>query len=259
MIKIIAKIISSTIKGLYVGVIFLLKMTALSIAVAGIIHITPQIHHKALRQYVRQYTDRVETQEGRGTGFLLEVKKDGKKEVIVVTNRHVCLKDSGTNVLFRGQAYTAIPSQREDLCIIKQSRFSKGLTLANNWNSGQTACNFGHTFGGVGRLTCGELISTETVTGLSFEIKNEKDEKKCAFENGKIVNESPLSKRRGCLESFDNVETTILVNYGNSGSAAFNSLGQVVGVVQIKNESNWAGLVPLNNLKHFLKQQGYEP
>jgi len=135
-----------------------------------------------------------------GSGFIID------STGIVITNRHVVRKGWHCIVrLLDGRAYTTtsiVVSQKEDIAVIKLAKVEKALPTVSF--SKQEA-------------KMGDIIFT-IGRSPSFDL---------SFKTG-VVSSVRRSLGRGKV----NMQMTIPVNPGESGSAVFNTKGEIIGVVR---------------------------
>jgi S1-C subfamily serine protease len=194
-----------------------------------------------------------------GTGFA--VKFDGKN--YLATAGHVCDAD----VIKLGYAVEgnmkATPKAKfkvyrlHDICIVdKLDNKLPALTLASDENRRQKYYAVGFPNGYPLVATEGNLLGIENMSIPADHIPAERCTKPrylhvLASEGEGML---PLS---ACLFYGPLIKTSIPVTYGSSGSPVVNEEHEVVGVVSVVDQEaagNWAGVVPLEEVRNFLKE-----
>lgn len=194
-----------------------------------------------------------------GTGFQVRVKG----ERFIVTNRHVC-KDAKELWIDYGGARTTHKvlkiSKKTDLCLIEPLLNVDGMSLGTSSYTGQRVYTLGYAGGiPVKQFFKGEVSGFTDYNPLMINDDGEyMSKKKCMEFNGFMQRmKTRTGIRNMCLYRPMRAITTLIANYGSSGSAMINSRFQVVGVVFIKTAHFTAGAIPLSALHDFItKYQG---
>lgn len=186
---------------------------------------TTFLHKKVAREVVL-----ISTFSGYGTG----VHING----LILTNNHVC----GTFpfVLADGQLRKVLRhDDASDLCLV-QGLHAGGLVLGVAPSFGDTVLIIGHPLGLPLISSEGLILKEEKAFG--FETTNEKE---CAHPYD-------VYSYGWCMVNVRYLQTSVQVFSGSSGSPVVDALGRLVGLVMIKNEASWAGIIPLSDIRRFL-------
>lgn len=259
--------------GLTVAMICLLCVAVLKL---------PEMQNKWTRATVgsKVYMVRDSEQSGGGTGFAVKAPSG---QSYIMTNDHVCaVSKDGRTVLISGSEGSMRRNiishdENSDLCLIEGMPGVEGLELA--WlppTAGDTITIVGHPLLMPLHVEKGEMMSVTDVsvmmgpisvinprTGQSEQIPVEEGgilPEQCSMKKNKqIVVDVDLLffilKVKVCvLEVKGAYQTAVTGHPGNSGSPVVNFWGNVTGVLFAgDDETNWSYMVPLKDLKAFLK------
>lgn len=220
----------------------------------------PQVHRDFLRGYVGSKTVRtfIPDHQGRkspdgqvmgygGTGFYIKSPESGK--TYVITNNHICEHSRNGKVQLRHQGddknvETKIIKTQfyPDLCLLGPIKKEiSGLNLASSTRIGEIIALLGFPGGAELTLTMGEVISLNAKSHMpKFNIT----EKQCKAINKDAIFESvnlkdPMAILQAmmttgivsaCGVPFESTRLAVMGFPGNSGSAAVNFYGNVVGI-----------------------------
>lgn len=241
----------------------------------------PEVHGKYIRTHVGEkvYMIRDNTRSGGGTGFAVKAPSG---QNYILTNDHVCgVSKDGVTVLVTGDEGSMrrriiSHDENSDLCLIEGMPAVEGLDVAGSGPSlGDDVAVVGHPRLMPKHLSRGEITGAEDVTvGLGpisvFDPKTGKEEQvdpkyggilpeQCAMaKNSQIITDMDMMffvlKVKFCAVTVKNAYVTGIVIYpGNSGSPVVNFWGNVVGVVFASDSTNWGRLVPIQDVKSFLR------
>lgn len=218
----------------------------------------PTTHEAYMRNYIDSKTVRLVGAAGSGTGFL--VKAPSGKDYIL-TNRHVCeigqlWLDAPRTEEKRQVKLTQLEiSEKTDLCVLAAPAYmSDGLDLASEEPEyGDGIAITGHPSGSeTPVLTRGKFLQKAKVWHPWEAINNLEEYEACEAKKDRIA---IITFFGGwCLKEIDSYLTTTLIYPGNSGSAAVNFWGNVVGVAWgADTRTNRAVLATLPDIKEFLE------
>ena len=241
----------------------------------------PEVHNKYLRYNVgkKVYMIRDSEHSGGGTGFAVQAPSG---QTYILTNDHVCeVSSDGLTVLVSGDEGSMrrrIVSHdgNSDLCLIEGMPGITGLEMANSAPAqGDNMYVIGHPRLMPLHVSEGEITGSEDVSilmGPISIINPETDEEELinpsqggiapaqcmAKKNSQQVVDVDLMffvlKVKFCVMTVKNAyATAITIHPGNSGSPMVNYLGNVEGVAFASNSTNWGRIVPLQDIKAFLK------
>lgn len=226
-------------------------------ALASAVLFSGNIKDSYYRDYIGDSVVRVMNIEksSGGTGFHVEAKS-GK--TYILTNAHVCGLAKDGNLLVEKNGEEMIRKivkvyDQHDLCLVQAMPEPEGvLEVSDSLDVGDDIVLIGHP--GLRDLTLshGEFIGQDTIQMVNMEISKKED---CS---GKWV-ENPMflmffGQLGVCVESFVTSAISAPSYGGNSGSPVVNKYGNVVGVLFAgSSQVNDAHMVPLNNVKDFLK------
>ncbi len=193
---------------------------------------------------------RILTPEGRahGSGFLLLTPK-GKK--VIITNEHVCEGMKEIRVRFPGvgdldaMSFALYQDSKVDLCVIgipqEFQDIVRTLPLAPNFLLRGKVFAIGYPLEYPLSLSQGYGLDRAIVQIASLSNKCEK----------------PIPTMFGwvCLKEMHVVVTNTTIYPGNSGSAALNEDGEVVGVFNSASSvTNYGNMISLEDLKNFISE-----
>lgn len=239
----------------------------------------PEMHNKYLRYTVgnKVYMIRGGPQTGGGTGFAVKAPSGAS---YILTNDHVC-DGFGDSVLVTGDEGSMrrriiAHDENSDLCLIEGLPGVEGLSIARFGPSrGDIMYVVGHPLLMPKHVSQGEITGSSDVTinmgPISVINPNTKKEEQIPPEVGGILPEQCsmnkhtqqwedldlmffVVKVKWCLLTVkDAYGTSITIHPGNSGSPMVNFWGNVEGVAFASNRTNWGKIVPIQDIKEFLK------
>lgn len=242
----------------------------------------PEMHNKFYHAKVgsKVYMIQDSYTSGGGTGFAIKAPSGIS---YILTNDHVCgvssdgrtVLVSGTNdVVMRRQIIAHDPNS--DLCLIEGIPGVEGLSVAWSGPSiGDTLTVVGHPHLMPMHVSQGELTGSKDVTVMLGPIsvvdpKTGKEELIDPKKGGIPASECTMPKNtiadvemdlmfvvlkvKLCLATVkDAYITGVTIFPGNSGSPVVNFWGNVEGVAFAGNDTNWGLMVPIQDVKAFLK------
>lgn len=254
----------------------------------------PFIHKQYILHQVGARVVKLVGQRGMGTGFLVKSPKSGKSYVLTnhhvcrlaVGGKLVAITQFGVEEL-----KVIKKSNFTDLCLLSPIRNIGGLNLANGTYSNQEVAAVGFPYGMQLTLTRGGIIGGQVVNmvwGIIGQDLEEKDCKGPMFRQMPIMGfqfqkynmykrdkyeflpyylkamhdnsvdsdiEAPAPPNMACVATIREINTTIQVLGGNSGSPVIDIMGNVVGVVFARySEAAWGAMIPLADVKKFLEK-----
>lgn len=241
----------------------------------------PELHNKYYRAAVgsKVYMIRDSVRSGGGTGFAI-VAPSGQS--YIMTNDHVCdVSSDGRTVLVTGDEGSmrrniVAHDENSDLCLIEGLPGVEGLPVA--WSGpelGDTITVVGHPRLMPTHVAKGEMTGKETISirmgpisvidprSGQEELISEQDggilEKDCQMNKNSITTLEidamfMVLKVKFCVMTVQDAYVTSVVIYpGNSGSPVVNFWSNVIGVAFASDSTNWGRMVPLQDIKAFLK------
>lgn len=235
----------------------LIKIAAISgIFVLGAYGVlkAPEYHGEYIRNKVGSQVVMLTNKDGvrGGTGFALQMPSG---EVLTLTNAHVCaLEDSGPIYANYGRNKRFVmtvfeKSNNTDLCLLNGIPNMEGLKVADSVKIGQELAVVGHPKLMPLAISRGSLLGYQKVVVLTSM-------EPCKEEIGMYKNVDTMFGTF-CVEEFDAGLTTIVTLGGNSGSPSVDFFGNVTGVLFAGHgpeTANWGILVPLDQVKEFIKE-----
>lgn len=243
---------------------------------------SPEFHDKYLRSHVgsKVYMIRDSYDSGGGTGFAV---KAASGETYILTNDHVCgVSSDGDSVLVTGEEgsmrrHIIAHDEDSDLCLIQAPPDVEGLSVAQVEPAlGDHVSVVGHPRLMPLHVSNGEMTGKETISILMgyIAVQNpdtHEDEQIPPQEGGMLAEQCVAAKYsqqyvnidmlflvlkvKVCIMTVhDAYVTSVTIHPGNSGSPMVNFWGNVVGVAFASdNSTNWGRIVPLSDIKSFLK------
>jgi S1-C subfamily serine protease len=216
---------------------------------------------------------------GGGTGFAVTAPSG---QNYILTNDHVCgVSKDGETVLVTGEDVSLrrriiAHDENSDLCLVEGVPGVKGISVANSGPGvGDTLYVVGHPHLMPRHVSSGEITGKEDVQILMAPI---------SYEDPDTGEEVQISPRQGgwtaaqcsmpkysvqsvdidllfltlkvkfCVLTVKDAYTTgITIFPGNSGSPMVNFWGNLEGVAFAGDDTNWGRMVPIQDIKAFLK------
>jgi len=196
--------------------------------------------------------------QGSGTAF--EVKAPSGK-VYTLTNRHICELANANGELsiydkkVTGELVTKKIVQvydKNDLCLVEGLDGYDGLTIGDDVHVGDTVFAFGYALGEAMNVAEGRVKEY----GFTTLIDPSTPLEACVGPRHAIKSINFLFfSIPVCTVTLDSINTSVFIYPGNSGSAMFNSWGNVVGVFFAGNtRTNWGNAAPLKDVKSLLSK-----
>lgn len=257
------------------------KALAVVAILAVIVLKLPEIQNKYYHAKVgnKVYMIRDSEQSGGGTGFAVHAPSGHN---YILTNDHVCeVSSDGRTVLVSGpegsmRRNIVAHDENSDLCLIEGMPGVDGLTVAGSGpHRGDMLAVVGHPRLAPLHVSYGEVTGASDVSFLngpiSFIHPDTGEEEVIPTEQGGIpLKQCMLPKNdrvwvdldmlfftirvQFCLTTVkDAYSTGIIIHPGNSGSPVVNFWGNVVGVAFAGDSTNWGRMVPIQDIKAFLK------
>lgn len=245
--------------------IFLVLFIALDLGY--LISKAPQLHRDYLRSAVGSSVvevvklDEKNEIRGGGTGFSIQAPS-GK--TYIMTNAHICdmYKGDKNAVIQRPDgSFIKRPilfiSGDTDLCLIEGIDGLRGLKIASKVFTGEIIEIIGHPHLMPLNVSYGDILGTDNVDVMIGVIGYDMPESECKQHKNKILDaESFFGPVKVCVEELPAYLTTAVSMPGNSGSPVVDFSGHVVGVLFAGDNSvNWGIVVPLSDVKAFLKDK----
>jgi S1-C subfamily serine protease len=259
---------------------YAITLTVICALCLGILKL-PEMHNKYLRSSVgnKVYMIRDSNESGGGTGFAVKAPSG---QSYILTNDHVCeVSSDGLTVLVTGDEGSMrrriiAHDENSDLCLIEGLPGVEGLSVASFGPSlGDTLNVVGHPLLMPKHVSSGELTGASDVsiplgpisvinprTGKEEFISPEEggvDPKQCTMNkhSQEMVDFDMfffVLKVKFCVMTVkDAYSTAVTIHPGNSGSPVVNFWGNVVGVAFASNKTNWGRMVPIQDVKSFIK------
>lgn len=241
----------------------------------------PEMHNKWYHASVgsRVYMIRDSYNGGGGTGFAVKAPSG---QSYILTNDHVCgVSGDGRTVLVSGPEGSMRRNiighdDYSDLCIIEGMPGVEGITVASSEpDIGDTLTVVGHPRLMPTHVSEGEMTGTETVVVSLGPIslinpRTGQEEQIPPSEGGVPAEQCRLPKHSQITVDLDMVffilkvkfcaltvknayVTSVIIHPGNSGSPVVNFWGNIIGVAFAADDTNWGRMVPLHDIKAFLK------
>lgn len=237
---------------------FSVFMLTLSLLLATASLWAPEAHENYMRNYIDSKTVRLVGDRGSGTGFLIKGKSGAD---YILTNRHVCeigdlyLDSPRTDDKRQVRIPKLELSHKTDLCILAAPAYlTDGLELSDSPPEyGDGVGITGHPFGSdMPVLTRGKFLNKAKVWHPWERIETTEQLNTCNSTEGRLGIVTWFGM--WCLKQIDSYLTTVEIYPGNSGSAAVNFWGEVVGVAWGADTlTNRAVLVTWEDVKEFLE------
>lgn len=225
------------------------------------------------------YMIRDSVNSGGGTGFAVKAPS-GRSYIL--TNDHVCgVSTEGLTVLVTGPQGSIRRNiighdENSDLCIIEGMPGVEGLSVAGSAPSiGDTLTVVGHPRLMPTHVSTGELTGASTISvsmgPISVTNPETGEVEQIDPKSGGILPEQCMMKKhrqqdvdldmmffivkvKFCILTVEDAYiTSVIIHPGNSGSPVVNFWGNVEGVAFASDETNWGRMVPLKDVKAFLK------
>lgn len=231
-----------------------LKIAVAAVIVAGIMALAleaPVLHSLYIRNYVGSQVVLLTNKAGNsgGTGFAVKAPSG---DVYTLTNAHVCRIEGGLYTTLKNGRRVSLKivevSDVTDLCLLSGIKNMRGLDVASGVGIGEEMGLVGHPRLMPLTLSRGQLIGYgQALVLVSFGMCPDSLEPPTYF-NGN----TPFGPV--CVMGVEAGFTNIIALPGNSGSPVVNIFGNVVGVLFASDsEANWGLIVPLSDVKNFLK------
>lgn len=258
---------------------------AMALVVVAILSVTilklPELQNKYYHSAVgsKVYMIRDSERSGGGTGFAVHAPSG---QSYILTNDHVCeVSSDGRTVLVTGpegsmRRNIVAHDENSDLCLIEGLPGIEGLEVAWSGPSrGDTLTVVGHPRLMPTHVSQGEVTGSQTITiplgPISFLDPETGEEIEVPAEQGGVpAAQCMLPKHSQVMIDFDMLFFVIKVKFcaltvkdayitsavihpGNSGSPVVNFWGNVIGVAFASDSTNWGRMVPIQDVKAFLK------
>lgn len=217
-----------------------------------------QINQEMYEKYSQYSVDLydVESQRG-GTGFHVQAPSGN---VYILTNRHVCKENASYLIAAVNGDREGIPRRilnrdwNNDLCLLEaMPRVKQGLKLATGIARHEPVYALGYPQGYELTATGGNLIGRQP-TAQPVDMDRCLAAKKNQGGNLERFRMMTKGKEKICLYQIETLQTTVQINYGNSGSPLLNQKGEVVGVIWgMQLETHWGLAVPGDHVWRFLE------
>lgn len=256
------------------------KLLVLAALLCVVTIFVPRVYDRAVRDQVASQVfkiiHRVDDTENFsvGTGFVVH-DKNGK--TLILSNRHVCERAKGGVVTLQQDGYETSAkvirmADDSDLCALTAPKGFKGLSMSDEFESGQRVWAVGHPRGLPHTRTEGEIVGIGTEENRE-KITSVEEMRACRSRNYSTVVELDMvaaAQRRGttlppgmpaviylCVSKIRVIYTTIPVSGGNSGSPMVDQDGFVKGIIMAMHSADgvygWALAVSLPEVADFLK------
>lgn len=257
-------------------------LTLACVAVLGLcVMKAPEMHDKYLRSHVgsKVYMIRDSYRSGGGTGFAVKAPSG---QTYIMTNDHVCgVSKDGQTVLVTGDEGSMrrriiAHDENSDLCLIEAIPGTEGLSVASAGPSlGDHVSIIGHPRLMPKHVSNGEVTGKETISVLlgPISVVNPEtgDVEQIDPKRGGILPEQCMLNKHSqvdvdldmmffvvkvkfcVLTVHDAYVTGVTIHPGNSGSPMVNFWGNVIGVAFASDDTNWGRIVPIQDVKAFLK------
>jgi len=210
----------------------------------------PVIHSSFIRNYVGSQVVMLTNKAGNsgGTGFAVQAPSG---DVYTLTNAHVCRIEGGlyANVGNRRLKLKILEiSDVADLCLLDGIKGMRGLDLASSVGIGEEMGLVGHPKLMPLTLSRGELIGYAKAL-----VMVEAGQCSEGLEPPSYITVETMFGF-ACILDVTAGFTNVIALPGNSGSPVVNIFGNVVGVLfAADSQANWGIIVPLSQVKAFLK------
>lgn len=242
----------------------------------------PEMHNQVLHNIVgkKVYMIRDSYKSGGGTGFAVKAPSGTS---YIMTNDHVCSvsTDQSTVLVTNSQGESIrrriiSHDENSDLCLVEGMPGIDGLPVAGSGpNLGETGYIVGHprlmpTHVATGEITGAETIQVPLGPMSVINPMNGREEPVDPKYGGMTDEQCSMPKHSKVYSSIDMGFFEIVVKYcvvtvkqayitsitifpGNSGSPMVDFVGRVKGVAFASDGTNWGRIVPLQDIKRFLK------
>lgn len=227
----------------------------------------PQIYANYIRLKVSPSVVTIHVEEDRkdayvqGTGFHV-LTPSGKK--VLLTNRHICEESRNGYVLVAGHESDRFfrlkivrMSTDTDLCEVEPLPNARPLPLSSTFLIGEKIVTAGHPSGLPLTIDYGQVLGVIWSSTSRPAVPKEVKAGKCRWKNDHFEEETDAKGLpiKLCYEVNRTVMTTAHVVGGSSGSPMLNRYGQVVGIVFLRHENNYAGAISLRRIMEFLERE----
>jgi len=231
------------------------------IAIGFIMLKTPGVHDKLLRHYVGNKVYMIMGKQGGGTGFAYKAPSG---QSYILTNDHICnLADEKGELRIIDNDGNSIPrrvierSNFSDLCIVEGLPGVTGMSLGGEPDIGELVGALGHPALKPLILTKGEIVGRQDVYIMDHIMDPKNPADTCNLPKNQIIRQQLqififTIDVDVCADVTRNAYvSSIPVFGGSSGSPVVNFWGHIVGVVFAMDDTHWASIVSLDDIKKF--------
>lgn len=216
----------------------------------------PLAYKQILYKYVQSNTYHLfDSYTPKGTGFFYTYK--GK--TVMVTNYHLCAGMSLVTVELPDRDYKVKPlalDGNNDLCLldIPSPTYLSLHSFDYTWKN-QPIFSVGYMNSHDAPVIEGNLIGPKQVTTNLFRIQTQRQTSFCKDIIGHRVMIDPFRKRTYCQISYNVIDTTLIIDGGQSGSPVLNYFGGVIGVVTSRSRrTGFSKFIPIEKVNKLIER-----